>query len=545
MIIIYVDYCANICIIYRIEQALARKIMKTHQSLLTTVLLVAAACSAPTGIETPSSDARAFDPVERLMPNMSDIASLEIAIDQSVHRLMSEEHIPGAAVVVVKDGNTIFARGYGVEDVRTDRPVDIDRTIFRIGSVSKVMTTWAVTRLADQGKISLDDEVADYVTEFNGIPNTSGSDNPVRIRHLITHTGGFDQIGIGRHVREFELSLDERLALRPSLSEFLSDGNLRRTSPPGQHYRYDTYGITLAGAVLENATGLEYGDAMKEVLFDPAGMAQTYVALAPESRANLARGHGYVGDKILPTPYEVYVTQPASSIDATPADIGRLLEVMTSNQESLAGNLFSSEAKRAMLSPQFRPHPDFPGNTHGMNEDIVTDGYPIRSISHGGSMLGFQTSFTIVPELGLGVFIAVNRNHEAGGERVSLNAKVQKTILDEIYIGEGSKPSLVPTANIERDLNEYEGDYYYGVFCRTCTPKEFERGAWPKSTPTSVIAINGGLQIRDRIYYPVDDSGVFIRSDGARRVYFARNNKGVVSTFSYDSSPDVFERIDG
>ncbi len=466
-------------------------------------------------------------------PNIQ-MENLTTKIEALTTRVMEDEHIPGAAIVIVKDGETVFKRGYGFANLDDNIKVSPDITLFRIGSVSKALTLQALVRLSDKGRIDLDDEVSKYIPALSDIPNVNGSEATVRLRHLVTHTSGLDQIGLNRHIWELEKTLDERKALRPDLETFLFNGNLRRTSPPGLHYRYDTYGTTLAGLVLEKVTGKPYAEAMDEILFKPLGMSRSYVEAPVEFFDDLAIGYGYVDEGYGIAPYEVYVTTPASSIDATPADMGRLLEVLTKDI--------------TLAVPQFRPHPDFPGVTKGFMEHLTADDqgrHPIRSIGHGGSMLGYRTSFTVIPELKLGYFIITNRNAEAGGGRVSLHNKINDLILDAFHTAGTPKFENVPEINPDIDLSTYEGNYYYGVFCQTCTQKEFDRGAWKKGRPVSVREVGGVLLLNEDAYHmSTSDAGVFIRKDGKRKVFFGKSNDGKISFFSYGSSPDTFERRD-
>lgn len=476
----------------------------------------------------------------------SEIANLETAIDKTVLETMRTEHIPGAAVIVVKDGQIIFKRGYGLANVETGRKVDPDKTLFRIGSVSKALTSLAITRLADQNQINLEDNVADYFKGFADVPNPGGTNEIVKIRHLITHTSGLDQVGIGRHEQSWAKPLKERKALRPSITKFLSTNNLRRISPPGLHYRYDTYGPTLAGAIMENVTQKPYAEAMKTVFFEPLGMTRSFVETEPEYMDDLALGYGYNNGEYVAQPYEIYVTTPASSIDATPADMGLILEALTNNGKSSKGRLFSPGMTQEVLAPQFRPHPDFPGVTHGLMEQLVADKlgkHQIRSIGHGGSMLGYLTSFTVFPELNTGLFVVVNRDWEAGGGGITIHSKINQVVLDTLHTSSEQKPFNVPPLNNNIDLNEYAGNYYYGVFCHSCTAKELSRGGWPRGQANTVAVTDGGLEIRGKIYLPSAIDGIFVSTDGSRKVFFGRGKIGEISFFSYDSSPDTFERI--
>ncbi|MEM7276500.1 MAG: serine hydrolase domain-containing protein [Pseudomonadota bacterium] len=494
----------------------------------------------PGAVETQAAES---DDVRRPVPK-----DLSATVDALVEQIMADELIPGAAVVVVKDGVTIHKRGYGVADVASGRPVSTDNTLFRIGSISKAFTAFALSYLMDTGKIAADDPIEKYFPLPSKKSNNDWLDTPVRIWHLLTHTSGFDQIGIGRHIWDLEKTLDERHAARPSLTEFLRNDNLRRTSLPGQVFRYDTYGITLAGAILENVTGQRYADAMHTNLFAPLGMRSTSVALDKRTRDKVAVGHGVVDEGYGLAPYEVYVTQPASSIDSTPADMARLLEALTVPANNEKNPWLSSQAITKLLAPQYRPHEGFPGITHGLHEYNLLDvssRKPIRAIGHGGSMLGFQSSMMLVPELNLGIVVFANRNHEAGGERVSLNDQINRAVVGSFFDGlpfAGFKSGKIQGG---RDLSEYEDEYVYGVYCRTCSEEEFDAGGWKIGSPMTIQQRNALLHLRDHDYAPTADPDVFTRTDGQNKIAFRRDEAGAIRSFSFFTSPDAFERLDG
>ena len=221
-------------------------------------------------------------------------AELFADIEALVPLKMDEEKIPGVAVIVVKDGQTIFSRGYGYADYFEQTPVSPDDSVFRIGSITKPLTALGIMKLVEQERLSLDDDIGQYLgdIEISVVPGVSG--DPIKIWNLLTHTSGFDQIGVNRFDPDLLKDFDERRAERPSLQAYLADNNLRQTVPAGSHYRYDTYGITLAGHILEQITGKPYDDAMDELVFEPAGMSTTSVGLDPGNRTGLVRPHGLV-----------------------------------------------------------------------------------------------------------------------------------------------------------------------------------------------------------------------------------------------------------
>ena len=473
-----------------------------------------------------------------------DVAKLAAMLDRLAAADMAAENIPGMAIVVVQSGRTILKRGYGMADVATGRPVDPDRTLFRIGSISKALTALAVTRVASDGRADMNADVSSYVS---GIRNLSGSDRPVTVRDLIRHSSGFDQIGLDRHIREFARPIAERKAMRPGLKQFLEAGNLRRTTPPGQLYRYDTYGITLAGLVLQKATGLPYAEAMRRELFAPLGMRDSFVEADPASLARLALGYGFADGAYVPQPYEVYVTTPASSIDATPADMGRLLEALTSDGANGHGRLFGQPTLQAVLAPQFRPQPRCPGVTHGFFEgqfnSVAGQSRP-RTIGHGGNMLGFSSLLTIAPEAQLGIFVTVNRDTEAGGGSLRIDRHITDLILEQLAASPRNPGPALQVAEAPGDYRAYSGNYHFGAYCRTCTAAERARGGWSRGEPRVVAPSARGLRIDDATYLATTQNGVFLREDRERHVCFGSDRQGRISHFSFSNSPNTFERAE-
>ncbi|ANM30323.1 hypothetical protein ABI59_13195 [Acidobacteria bacterium Mor1] len=503
-----------------------------HAAVCLAFLLSSVACGVQTEPQQPEAPSASSRPV--------DTERLAQRIDETVERIMGERNLPGAAVVVVQRGRTIFSRGYGMADVEAGRVVDVDRTLFRIGSITKALTALAVTRLVDQGRLNFDDDVS---TLIDGLELQGSFDEPVRVRHLVTHTAAFDQIGVGRQLGGFEYPLPTRQAARPPLAEFLR-GNLRRTDEPGRFMRYDTYGIVLAGLLLEQVTGKTYAQAMNELVFEPAGMSRSSVEVTPELEPDLALGYGFDDGNFEPQHYEVYLTTPASSIDATPADMGRLLEALTSGGANEHGRLLSAEAARAVGRPQFRPHPEFPGITHGFWERPLgrrADGSAGFSVEHGGGMLGFTSRLALLPELEAGFFVTTNRDWEAGGGDVEITGAVGDIIVEELLGALEDAPLPRPGQN-DADLQEYAGDYVNGVYCRTCSEEEFQMGGWPMRRPQSV-EVDGQALVFGEARYLAAGNDVFVREDGLQRISFGRGGNRQVAFLVESDGPVTLEKI--
>ncbi|MEM1036746.1 MAG: serine hydrolase domain-containing protein [Pseudomonadota bacterium] len=504
--------------------------------------LILAACQPTISTSNNPAPSNAGNDIEA---SSESHAELFADIEALVEAKMDEEKLPGVAVILVKEGQTIFSRGYGYADYFEQTPVSPDDSVFRIGSITKPLTALGIMKLVEQERLSLNDDIGQYLgdIEISVVPGVSG--DPIKIWNLLTHTSGFDQIGVNRFDPDLLKDFDERRAERPSLQAYLADNNLRQTVPAGSHYRYDTYGITLAGHILEQITGKPYDDAMDELVFEPAGMSTTSVGLDPDNRTGLVRPHGLVEGEFAYGPYELYYTQPASSIEATPSDMGRLLEALTGGGITSEGNrLFSAETVEDILSVHYRPHPDFSGMTHGFVDEggyATANGAFPREVGHGGTTYGFRTSLTIFPEKNVALFVAVNRNFETGGDRVMLNGDVFRLVRAAFFDVPEEPRFEVPAHNPDDSVSEYIGNYFYDVFCSTCSPTEIESGAWQQGSPVKVSVEAGALIISGKRY--VRQAGdLFVSDDGTRRVFFRRDLDQQVLSFSWNSSPDAFAR---
>ncbi len=184
---------------------------RTFHTLLVFLLLLAVGLSALTPLGVQAAGGGPGDPAE-VQAFMDGLMSAE----------MSQNHVPGAVVVVVKDGEVLFSKGYGYADLETRTPVDPATTLFRPGSVSKLVMWTAVMQLVEQGKLSLDADVNEYL-DFT-IPATFPE--PVTLKSLLTHTPGFEDKSGDLFVLEPEKLI--------SLEAYLQRNIPARIFPPGE-----------------------------------------------------------------------------------------------------------------------------------------------------------------------------------------------------------------------------------------------------------------------------------------------------------------------
>ena len=226
----------------------------------------------------------------------ADAPDVEALVDRLVGDSLDEHDVPGASVAVVADGEIALAKGYGVADRESGDAVDAT-TPFRLGSVSKPVVATALMRLVQRGDIDPDADVSQYLDD---LPVDDAYDEPVTLRHLVTHQAGFESNNQG-------LWIEDPASLRP-LESYLREGPRARVRPPGVAGSYSNYGYALAGAALAGVRDEAFHDAMDAELLGPAGMTRSSFRqpLPPDLADAHATGYGPFG-AYRPDPLSVFM----------------------------------------------------------------------------------------------------------------------------------------------------------------------------------------------------------------------------------------------
>jgi CubicO group peptidase (beta-lactamase class C family) len=397
--------------------------------------------------------------------------------------------VPGAAFVFVRNGAVVYERGYGVADIASKAKVDPQRTVWPIASITKTVTALGALQLVADGRIKLDDDLNRYLKRLQ-VPAQGYA--PLTLRHILSHTGALDEIPGRRY--------DGKQA--PDMAAFLKD-KLVRYREPGKLTAYSTYGIALAGVLIEDVSDQSYGDYLQQHIFTPAGMSSARLMLRQGDEKGVATPYEIDDGRAQAIPYEWYQTPPTSSMVATAADMGRLLIV------HLAGSnqLLPPALMDAMHEQQATNHPALPGWSLGFQLDNANG---VAMVEHGGDIAGFSALFTLMPDEHEGFFIV---NH---GESGDLRYRVKQALLDALY---PAKPVNVPAADAKNvaALNEYAGRYISSITCRTCTLDD-DQVFVVKAQP------NGTLSLWGQTWVPLRKD-LFVRDDGKRLLGFARDEK--------------------
>ncbi len=372
---------------------------------------------------------------------LDDPVELGAFLDGLMTSEMTAKHIPGAVVVVVKDGEVLFSKGYGYADLETRAPVDPQATLFRPGSVSKLFVWTSVMQLVERGQLSLDADVNDYL-DFS-LPDTYAE--PVTLKTLMTHTPGFEDIG------QDLFKLDPEAVT--TLDAYLKTHVPARVFPPGEIGAYSNYGTALAGYIVERVSGMPFYEYVEKNIFEPLGMTQaTFRQPLPEAlAADMSSGYNYVNGGYVKAGFEYVVAYPAGSASISGLDMARFMVAHLQNGRYGETQILSEKTAIQMHSQLYAPDPRMAGMAYGFFEDTING---IRVISHGGDTLLFHSGLFLIPEQNLGLFISTNSTGGAG-----VPDSVALAFADR-YFPAKETAALIPAADFDSRAMLYAGEYY-------------------------------------------------------------------------------------
>ena len=352
-----------------------------------------ATTSSPRVVETPAPED------ERLTR-----ADVEAWLDGFMSYALPRGDVAGAVVVVVKDGETLFQKGYGYADVGARRPVDPEATLFRPGSVSKLFTWTAVMQLVEEGKLDLDRDVNAYL-DFK-IPPREGE--PITLRDIMTHTAGFEETIRGLITADPE-------GVSP-LGEVMKAWVPERIFAAGTTPAYSNYATALAGYIVERVSGMSFDDYVDRTIFQPLGMTRSSFRQPLPERLRPLMSKGYALGSGDPKPYEMIGPAPAGSLASTGADMAKFM-IAHLNQ---GGPLLEPQTARMMHGTTLDMVPPLNRMALGFYEQDI-NGHDV--VAHGGDTQWFHSYLWLFPEQDVGLYVSVNsagRDGAAGAIRTSL-----------------------------------------------------------------------------------------------------------------------------
>ncbi|HEX5524726.1 MAG TPA: serine hydrolase domain-containing protein [Pedococcus sp.] len=348
----------------------------------------------------------------------------EVALERDVVRVLDHWPTAGLAVAVVRDGEPTWFHAHGVSNVTTRAPVTPD-TVFRIGSLTKTFTAVAVMQLWEQGRVDLDAPANDYLSAFRLRPMRPDL-QPATLRHLLTHTAG---VGYWRRLSDLLHPVSgagvEARQLEP-LGEYYRRG-LPQEIQPGTKWVYSNHGFAALGQVVEDVSGQDLRDYLREHVFDPLGMRHTDLVRSGRVRPGLATGYLVRSRGLVRAPDRQVPTPGGGGLYSTSTDLARYVACLLREGSGSQGAILHPSTVAQMFSPQFQPDPRLPGMGLGFNLG-AEDGH--RTVGKDGVVSGFLAALTMAPSAGIGVVALSNTGGLSGqGAPTGVGTALLRTLM--------------------------------------------------------------------------------------------------------------------
>ncbi len=372
-------------------------------------------------------------------PGLNEPQELEAFVDNFFNEEMSKTHVPGAVISVVKDGKLFFAKGYGYANLEKKIPVEADKTLFRVASLSKLFTATAAMQLYERGQLDLDADVNKYLTDFK-LKNPYSE--PVTAARMMMHTDGTTVRRIGLAARtEAEME-----PLRNYLAEHMPPIMWR----PGELYSYSSHSLALLGYVVEKISGMPFVEYIDKNIFQPLEMRRTTFLQPPppELADDLAVGYQYRSGNFKPVPFLYLNIAPGASMSATATDMANFMIAHLLRGRYENSRILEEDTVRLMHKTHFAHHPKLPGTGYSFRERLENN---IRMIGHLGSLRGYSSSLTLMPDQNIGIFIASNSFSGVHGKLLS-------QLLDR-YFPAPKTPAPKHLALTDEQLERFTGTY--------------------------------------------------------------------------------------
>jgi len=391
-------------------------------------------------------------------------------LDGFAEQTLKDWKCAGLSIAVIQDGKVILAKGYGLRDVKNNKPVTT-KTLFAIGSSTKSFTVTSLGALVDQGKLDWDKPVRDYLSDFRLMDQFATE--RMTPRDLVTHRSG-----LPRHDLMWYHSPFSRAEIFSRLRYLDPSKDFRTT------FQYQNLMFMTAGFLAEHISGMRWEDHVRKVVLDPLGMSSTNFSVNDSQKASdYSLPYSVVKENITEIPFQnIDQIGPAGSINSNVEDMAKYV-IMHMNKGK---GVISEKNEVQMTSPQMSisgvgTDKELGAQSYGMGFFLTTyRGHYL--VHHGGNIDGFSALVTFMPQDNLGMVILTNQNGSPVPSVVSYNVYDRMLGLDQVEWTKRLKDRLAkaktseeeakkkgytaqhPGTHPSHDLADYAGDYEHPAY---------------------------------------------------------------------------------
>lgn len=465
---------------------------------------------------------------------IQDLQKISAFIQQYNEEHAQESYTVGWTFAFAQNGNLDKkqdikqVQSFGVRDVNTQEAIDGD-TVFRIASVSKVFVSVAVQQLLEQQQVALDNNIAEYLP---GFPPLNDIAFPITLRHLLTHTAGFEDKFYGDSARRKDQT--------QSLEEHLIRALPKQIHKPGEIIRYSNYGNALAALVVENVSGLAFHQYVQQHILVPSGMLNSGYILTEKLKNLMATGYRHKDGEVQIRPYTWVHRYPPTSMLTSGNDMSRFIAMLLNGGMGEKGRVLNPESVQQMFSTQFTHDADIPGMALGWME---FQRYGNKALFHDGATPGFVAELVILPEENAGFFIAANQKNSGlpGDLRYDfLEAffdKSQEEHPSEIQSSEDKYAIVTPQLPLEHYVGKYQNTRR--------NHSSYEAFAVLMSNEVAIQSSDSGegLMHWGREYLPYAPHKFVHSESGHKLVFKVKNNEVEYLTLDWGGSPRAYKKL--
>ncbi len=315
-------------------------------------------------------------------------------VSDAIHYEMVDKALNAVSIVLVKDMEILWARGFGVEDLNKSTKADAN-TVYRVGSVSKLFTDIGIMQLVEKGEVDLDAPITDYLPEFRP---RSRFKREITLRQLMSHRSGLlREPLVGNYFDDDEPTLEATV-------KSIIDSDV--IYAPESKIKYSNGAIATVGYVLEKLKGEPFASYLRKNVLLPMGLTHSAFEPLPDITDRLADATMWSYDgRVFDAPTFELGMSPAGSMYAPVVDLGQFMKVLFNDGKGPNGPVIKKETLQLMLTSQFNDGKDQRHNVgFGIGFSLSEQG-GYKRVGHGGAVYGFSTQLYALPEVKLGVAV--------------------------------------------------------------------------------------------------------------------------------------------
>lgn len=457
-------------------------------------------------------------------------------LDGFLENKIAELNVPGIAIGIVKNGETVYNKGFGYADIENKVKMTPDH-VLRVGSISKTFLSIGLMQQWELGKFQLDDDINKYLP-FGKVRAKNKSASPITFKHLFTHTAGIGEIykiSALLHFKRLVSNNEEDIA---TLEELYRKG-FKNKVPPGEKFAYANFGANLLGYLLEIISGENFSEYVRTNILDSIGMNRSDFLWSESVKRHQAKGYKLKKGRNIESGTKLQTTQPAGALYASINDMLKYISCLLNEGKCGSTQIIKPDTLSKMFQPHFQLDPRQPAMGLLFRISYLNG---LKVIEHGGAITGYLAQMYIIPELDFGMISIVNQMSLSNYKptqifhetlRRILNVKNPKEELETLqkFADVAEFPKFVgrygPTKGFLTNIRHYMagGEYKIHVKNKELTMKTL-RGSKKKGIKMYFADKN------DKNHFKIIDKMGYSTIYPYEDVIFTENDKGEIISFN-------------